>query len=107
MILFPEITLTNQFEKRFKDFFGFKPSVWHSRVTVKERRKIWQGVLKKKIKVVLGARSALLLPFKSLKLIIVDEEHDASYKQEEGSIYNARDMAILRSSIEKIPINLI
>ena len=58
---------------------------------------------KNKIKVVLGARSALLLPFKSLKLIIVDEEHDASYNQEEGSIYNARDMAILRSSIEKIP----
>ena len=107
LILFPEITLTNQFEKRFKDFFGFKPSVWHSRVTVKERRKIWQGVSKNKIKVVLGARSALLLPFKSLKLIIVDEEHDASYKQEEGPIYNARDMAILRSSIEKIPINLI
>ena len=107
LILFPEITLTNQFEKRFRDFFGFKPFVWHSKVTIKERRKIWQGVSKNKIKVILGARSALLLPFKSLKLIIVDEEHDASYKQEEGSIYNARDMAILRSSIENIPVNLI
>lgn len=107
LVLLPEIYLTSQIEKRFFDFFGFKPDLWHSKVSLKEKRKIWQGVARNKIKVVLGARSSLFLPFQNLKLIVVDEEHDSSYKQEEGLIYNARDMAILRSSIEKIPINLI
>ncbi len=107
LILLPEIYLTRQIEDRFYNFFGFKPDVWHSKITPKRRRKIWQGVSKNKIKVVLGARSSLFLPFQKLKLIIIDEEHDTSYKQEDGLIYNARDMAILRSSIEKIPINLV
>ena len=107
LVLFPEIFLTNQFKKRFLDFFGFEPAIWHSKITPKNKRKIWQGIIKKKIKLVVGARSALLLPFKDLGLIIVDEEHDPSYKQEEGIIYNARDMAIARASIEDIPINLI
>ncbi len=107
LILLPEIYLTRQIEDRFYSYFGFKPDVWHSKITPKNRRKIWQGVSKNKIRVVLGARSSLFLPFQKLKLIVVDEEHDTSFKQEDGLIYNARDMAILRSSIEKIPINLV
>ena len=107
LILLPEIFLTNQFRKRFEDFFGFKPFVWHSKITPKNKRLIWQGVLKRKINLVIGARSSLALPFKNLGLIIVDEEHDPSYKQEEGIIYNARDMAVARGSIENIPVDLI
>ena len=107
LILFPEIFLTSQIEDRFVEYFGFKPFLWHSKITPKKKRIIWQGVEKNKIKIIIGARSALLLPFKSLKYIVVDEEHDASYKQEEGPIYNARDMAILKASVEKIPINLV
>ena len=107
LVLLPEIFLTNQFKNRFEDFFGFTPAVWHSKITPKNKRIIWQGLLNNKIKLVIGARSALLLPFKKLGLIIVDEEHDSSYKQDEGAIYNARDMAISRASFESIPINLI
>ena len=70
----------------------------------KTKRIIWKGIINNKIKIIVGARSALLLPFKKLGVIIVDEEHDASYKQDEGVIYNARDMAISRASFEKIPI---
>ena len=92
---------------RFKEYFGYEPSVWHSKISLKKKRQIWQGVIKNKIQLVIGARSSLLLPFKNLGLIIVDEEHDASYKQSEGLIYNARDMAISRSSFEKIPIHLV
>ena len=73
----------------------------------KKKRIIWKGVINNDIKIVVGARSALLLPFKKLGIIIVDEEHDSSYKQDEGVIYNARDMAISRASFEKIPIHLV
>jgi primosomal protein N' (replication factor Y) (superfamily II helicase) len=107
LVLLPEIFLTNQFNDRFKEYFGYEPSVWHSKISLKKKRQIWQGVIKNKIQLVIGARSSLLLPFKNLGLIIVDEEHDASYKQSEGLIYNARDMAISRSSFEKIPIHLV
>ena len=107
LVLLPEIFLTNQFKARFEDFFGFTPAVWHSKITPKNKRVIWQGLSNNKIKLVIGARSALLLPFKKLGLIIVDEEHDSSYKQDEGTIYNARDMAISRAFFEKIPIHLI
>ena len=107
LVLLPEIFLTNQFKARFEEFFGFEPAVWHSKITPKNKRIIWQGLANKKIKLVIGARSALLLPFKKLGLIIVDEEHDSSYKQDEGTIYNARDMAISRASFENIPIHLI
>ena len=107
LVLLPEIFLTNQFKERFESFFGFSPAIWHSRITPKNKRAIWQGLVKDKIKLVLGARSALLLPFKKLGLIIVDEEHDSSYKQDEGTIYNARDMAISRASFENIPIHLV
>ena len=107
LVLLPEIFLTNQFKERFENFFGFTPAVWHSKITPKNKRVIWQGLANNKIKLVIGARSALLLPFKKLGLIIVDEEHDSSYKQDEGTIYNARDMAISRASFENIPINLV
>ena len=107
LILLPEIGLTGQFEKKFKEFFGFTPAVWHSGVTKKKKEIIWSGIANGEIKVVIGARSSLFLPFKKLGLIIVDEEHDQSYKQDEGITYNARDMAISRASFENIPINLI
>ena len=107
LIMLPEIGLTNQFEKKFKEFFGFSPAIWHSGITKKNREIIWSGIINDKIKVVIGARSSLFLPFKKLGLIIVDEEHDQSYKQDEGIIYNARDMAISRALFENIPINLV
>ena len=107
LVLLPEIFLTNEFKSRFEDFFGFEPSIWHSKITPKRKRMIWKGLIKNKIKILVGARSALLLPFKKLGLIIVDEEHDNSYKQDEGVIYNARDMAISRAQFENIPIHLV
>ena len=107
LILLPEIFLTNQFKERFEEFFGFLPSIWHSKIGIKGKRKIWQAVLNSKINLVIGARSSLILPFKNLGLIILDEEHDPSYKQDEGIIYHARDMAIARASIENIPIHLV
>ena len=107
LILLPEIGLTSQFEKKFIEFFGIVPAVWHSGISKKKKEIIWSGVANGEIKVVIGARSSLFLPFKKLGLIIVDEEHDQSYKQDEGVTYNARDMAISRASFENIPINLI
>ena len=107
LVLLPEIFLTNDFKSRFEDFFGFEPAIWHSKITPKQRRLIWKGIIKNEIKILVGARSALLLPFKKLGIIIVDEEHDTSYKQDERVIYNARDMAISRANFEKIPIHLV
>ena len=107
LVLLPEIFLTNDFKSRFEDFFGFEPAIWHSKITPKQKRIIWKGIINNRIKILVGARSALLLPFKKLGIIIVDEEHDTSYKQDEGVIYNARDMAISRASFEKIPIHLV
>ena len=107
LILLPEIGLTGQFEKKFSEFFGFKAAVWHSGISKKKKEIIWSGVANGNIKVIIGARSSLFLPFKKLGLIIVDEEHDQSYKQDEGIIYNARDMAVSRASFENIPVNLI
>ncbi len=107
LILLPEIGLTGEFEKKFKHFFGFEAAVWHSKITPKKKKIIWSGLASGEIKVVIGARSALFLPFKKLGLIVVDEEHDQSFKQDEGVTYNARDMAIARANTENIPINLI
>ena len=106
LVLLPEIFLTNQFNKRFEDYFGFKPSIWHSKITKKNKRIIWQNINNGKIGLVVGARSSLFLPFKNLDLIVVDEEHDNSYKQDEGIRYNARDMAISRGSFENVPVIL-
>ena len=107
LVLLPEIFLTNEFKSRFEIFFGYEPAIWHSKITPKNKRIIWKGIIQNKIKLIVGARSALLLPFKKLGLIVVDEEHDVSYKQDEGVIYNARDMAISRASFEKIPVHLV
>ena len=107
LILLPEIGLTGQFQNKFIEFFGFKPAVWHSGITKKNKEIIWSGIANDTIKVLIGARSSLFLPFKKLGIIIVDEEHDQSYKQDEGVTYHARDMAISRAFFENIPINLI
>ena len=107
LILLPEIGLTSQFEQKFVEYFGFNPAIWHSGISKKKKELIWSGISCGEIKIIIGARSSLFLPFKNLGMIIVDEEHDQSFKQDEGITYNARDMAISRASFENIPINLI
>lgn len=107
LILLPEISLSAQFLERFERRFGVQPALWHSEVSPAQRRTTWAGVAEGKTKVVVGARSALFLPFADLGLLIVDEEHDASYKQEEGVLYHARDMAIVRAHLGNIPIVLV
>lgn len=99
LVLLPEIALTAEFLKRIEARFGAKPAEWHSGVTMTERRRTWKMIGQGGCQVVVGARSALFLPFQNLGLIVVDEEHDTSYKQEDGVLYNARDMAVLRASI--------
>lgn len=99
LVLLPEIALTAEFLTRVEERFGAKPAEWHSGVTMTERRRIWKMVGQGGAQLVIGARSALFLPYQNLGLIVVDEEHDTSYKQEDGVLYNARDMAVLRASI--------
>lgn len=106
LLMMPEIALTAQFMTRFQHRFGAPPVVWHSNLTAARRREIWRGVLDKKIKIVVGTRSALFLPWQDLGLIVVDEEHDSSYKQEDMGNYHARDMAILRAKIAGFPVVL-
>lgn len=99
LVMLPEIALTAEFLTRVEARFGARPAEWHSGVTLTERRRIWKMVGQGNAQLVVGARSALFLPFQQLGLIIVDEEHDTSYKQEDGVLYNARDMAVLRAAI--------
>lgn len=99
LVLLPEIALTVEFLDRFEVRFGERPAQWHSGVSSRERSRCWRMVSQGRAEVVVGARSALFLPFENLGLIIVDEEHDMSYKQEDVVFYSARDMAILRASI--------
>ncbi len=99
LVLLPEIALTAEFLKRVEVRFGARPAEWHSGATMSERRRIWRMVGTGGAQLVIGARSALFLPYRDLGLIVVDEEHDTAYKQEEGVLYNARDMAVLRASI--------
>ncbi len=99
LVLLPEIALTAEFLTRVEARFGAKPAEWHSGVTMTERRRVWRMVGEGGAQMVIGARSALFLPFRDLGLIVVDEEHDTSYKQEDGVVYSARDMAVLRASI--------
>jgi len=99
LVLLPEIALTSEFLTRIEARFGARPAEWHSGVTMTDRRRAWKMVGQGGCQVVVGARSALFLPFQNLGLIVVDEEHDTSYKQEDGVLYNARDMAVLRASI--------
>ena len=106
LIMLPEISLTPQFEDRFKIRFGFTPYIWHSKVTEKKKKIIWHRCYHGKSTIVVGARSSLFLPFSNLGLIVVDEEHDLSFKQEDNIRYQARDLAIVKAKIEKIPIIL-
>ncbi|WP_294615035.1 primosomal protein N', partial [uncultured Roseovarius sp.] len=99
LVLLPEIALTAEFLNRVEVRFGARPAEWHSGVTMTERRRTWKMVGQGGAQMVVGARSALFLPYQNLGLIIVDEEHDTSYKQEDGVLYNARDMAVLRAAI--------
>lgn len=98
LVLLPEIALTSEFLTRVQARFGATPGEWHSGVTMTERRRVWKMTGEGGVQLVVGARSALFLPFRDLGLIVVDEEHDNSYKQEDGVHYNARDMAVLRAS---------
>ena len=106
LLMMPEIALTAQFMDRFKQRFGNPPVVWHSNLTSARRREIWRGVARGDIRVVVGTRSALFLPWQNLGLIVVDEEHDTSYKQEDMGNYHARDMAILRAKFADFPVVL-
>lgn len=106
LILLPEIALTVQFLERFAARFGYRPAEWHSDLSQKERKRVYRAVMKGEARVVVGARSSLFLPFRDLGLIIVDEEHEQAYKQEEGVIYHARDMAVVRGHIEDCPVVL-
>ncbi|MFT4150131.1 MAG: primosomal protein N' [Paracoccaceae bacterium] len=106
LVLLPEIALTADFLARVQARFGARPGEWHSGVTQTERRRLWRMASEGQVQLVVGARSALFLPYQHLGLIVVDEEHDTSYKQEEGVLYNARDMAVLRASIAGCPVVL-
>ncbi len=106
LILMPEIALTAQFLDRFSARFGVRPAEWHSQLTARRRARTWSAVAANEVPVIVGARSALFLPYADLGLIVVDEEHDPAYKQEDGVHYHARDMAVVRGSIAKIPVVL-
>ncbi|HEY0353182.1 MAG TPA: primosomal protein N' [Enterovirga sp.] len=106
LILMPEIALTAVFLDRFAERFGVRPAVWHSGVSGRRRERLFTGVAAGEVPVVAGARSALFLPFRDLGLIVVDEEHEAAYKQEDGVCYHTRDMAIVRGRLENAPVLL-
>jgi len=106
LILLPEIALTQPFLKRFEARFGVQSACWHSGMKQSERRRTWRAVTNGHAKVLIGARSALYLPYRNLGLIIVDEAHEASFKQEEGVRYHARDVAVMRAKFEDIPVIL-
>ena len=106
MILLPEIALTVQFLERFAARFGVRPAEWHSDLSQKERRRTYRAVMNGEARVIVGARSSLFLPFPELGLIIADEEHEQAFKQQDGAIYHARDMAVVRARIENCPVVL-
>jgi primosomal protein N' (replication factor Y) (superfamily II helicase) len=106
LVLVPEIALTLQWLKRFEDRFGVAPAEWHSDLRSSQRRRTWRAIAQGEVSVVVGARSGLFLPFPDLGLIVVDEEHEASFKQEEGVIYHARDMAVVRAMQADVPVIL-
>ena len=106
LVLLPEIALTQAVIARFEERFGSTPGEWHSAVPPPRRRKAWEAVVTGRCRIVVGARSALFLPFRKLRLIVVDEEHDGSFKQDEGFIYHARDLAVARAKIEEAAVVL-
>ncbi len=107
LVMMPEIALTEQMLERFERRFGARPTPWHSDLGTAARRRAWQTIANGTARVVIGARSALFLPFANLKLVIVDEEHDPAYKQEDRVIYQARDMAVVRAFLGGIPAILV
>ncbi len=106
LVMLPEIALTSQFLDRFERRFGVKPVEWHSALTPAERGRIWKGVARGDVRCVIGARSALFLPFSELGLIVVDEEHDQGYKQDERVHYQGRDMCVVRANLGRFPVIL-
>ncbi len=106
LVLLPEIALTQSFLARFEARFGVEPVTWHSSLKSSERRRAWRAVAQGRAQVVVGARSALFLPFAALGLIVVDEAHEVSFKQDDGVRYNARDVAVMRGHFESIPVVL-
>ncbi len=107
LVLLPEIALTGQWLERFEQRFGARPAEWHSDLSSVERRMTWRAIIGGQARVVVGARSALFLPYPDLGLIVVDEEHEQAYKQEDGVCYQARDMAVLRGHLAGIPVILV
>lgn len=107
LILLPEIALSNAFIGRFAERFGCLPALWHSGLTQAQRKATWKAVAMGQTRVVIGARSALFLPYPDLGLIVVDEEHDGAFKQEDGVRYHARDMAVLRGHVAGHPVVLV
>ena len=106
LVMLPEIALTQNFLRRFEARFGVTPVLWHSGLKSAERRRAWRAIAAGEAQVVVGARSALFLPYPRLGLIVVDEAHEVSFKQEDGVRYNARDVAVIRARFEKIPVVL-
>ncbi len=106
LVLIPEIALTAGFLERFSARFGGRPAEWHSELTPRMRERVWRGAASGAVRAVIGARSALFLPFRELGLIVVDEEHDLAYKQEDRVFYNARDMAVVRGHLAAFPVVL-
>jgi len=106
LVLLPEIALTNTFIERFTRRFGARPAEWHSDMTPAQRAKVWRGVLEGHVRAVVGARSALFLPFRQLGLLVLDEEHDGAYKQSDGFTYHARDMAVVRAKLAQARVVL-
>ena len=106
LVLLPEIALTENFLRRFEQRFGVPPVLWHSSLKSSERRRAWRAIASGDAQVVVGARSALFLPYAKLGLIVVDEAHETSFKQDEGVRYNARDVAVIRARFESVPVIL-
>ncbi len=106
LVLLPEIALTQNFLRRFEARFGVPPVLWHSSLKASERRRAWRAIVSGEAQVVVGARSALFLPYARLGLIVVDEAHEVSFKQDDGVRYNARDVAVIRARFEKVPVIL-
>ena len=106
LVLLPEIALTENFLRRFEARFGVPPVLWHSSLKSTERRRAWRAIVRGEAQVVVGARSALFMPYAKLGLIVVDEAHEVSFKQDDGVRYNARDVAVMRAKFEKVPVIL-
>jgi primosomal protein N' (replication factor Y) len=106
LVLLPEIALTQNFLRRFETRFGVPPVLWHSSLKSTERRRAWRAIAAGQAQVVVGARSALFLPYDRLGLIVVDEAHEVSFKQDDGVRYNARDVAVIRARFEQVPVIL-